>query len=49
MEYNYIDIGDRLIKLRKARGYSQDKLIVFATVFPKNQIKHDDICLFYAF
>lgn len=27
MEYNYIDIGDRLIQLRKARGYSQDKLI----------------------
>lgn len=27
MKYNYIDIGDRLIQLRKARGYSQDKLI----------------------
>ena len=27
MEYNYIDIGNRLIQLRKDRGYSQDKLI----------------------
>lgn len=27
MEYNYIDIGDRLRQLRKDHGYSQDKLI----------------------
>lgn len=27
MEYNYIEIGNRLIQLRKNRGYSQDKLI----------------------
>lgn len=27
MEYNYIEIGNRLIQLRKDRGYSQDKLI----------------------
>lgn len=27
MEYDYIEIGNRLIQLRKDRGYSQDKLI----------------------
>lgn len=27
MEYNYIEIGDRLRQLRKDHGYSQDKLI----------------------